>query len=103
MKSIAYILSFVILILTAIPCNDNLQDNILQNIEHTHNTSDNPNPHQVPGQCSPFCACTCCQINFSASIPPVLSNLDVIEVGYHAHSPSYSSVELFDFLIPPKS
>ena len=58
MKIFAYLLSFVVLALTAIPCVDQPEDHTLQKTEITRNTTDN---HQhEDGQCSPFCTCECC-------------------------------------------
>lgn len=58
MKLLASILSFYILLLTAIPCIDQPEDYTLQKTEIAQNTTDS---HQHEGdQCSPFCTCDCC-------------------------------------------
>ena len=107
MKSIAYILSFVVLVLTAIPCKDSHKDDTWQKIEltqkTTHSNNQNNNQHQGAGHCSPFCVCQCCQANFFVSIPVVLSPSDAIEISYSVYSPSFQSADLFDFPKPPKA
>ena len=58
MKFFAYILSFYILILTAIPCMDEHEDNTLQKTEISPKTT---HDHQQDiDHCSPFCTCNCC-------------------------------------------
>ena len=58
MKIFAFILSFYILALTALPCIDVPEDNNLDMNKVSQNTSDghtNDSDH-----CSPFCSCSCC-------------------------------------------
>lgn len=101
MKLFAYILSFVVLALTAIPCVDVPNDNTLQKSEISQNTSNN---HQSnTDHCSPFCICQCCQTNFYISNIAVTFTADIIEISYNESSSSFQSLELFDFLIPPKA
>jgi hypothetical protein len=58
MKIFASILSFYLLVLTAIPCIDVPEDNTLHPIEIGSTASHN---HQNDiGHCSPFCTCNCC-------------------------------------------
>jgi hypothetical protein len=58
MRIIATILSFYILILTAIPCIDVPHNHALHETEQTELPNDN---HQDDiNHCSPFCTCTCC-------------------------------------------
>jgi hypothetical protein len=58
MKLFTYILSFYILVLIAVPCNDVSKDNTLQKVELSQNTTGN---HQnEKDHCPPFCACNCC-------------------------------------------
>lgn len=58
MKLFACILSFYILVLTAVPCIDVLQDNTLQKVELSDSTTGHH--HNNTDHCSPFCACNCC-------------------------------------------
>ena len=58
MKFFAYILSFYILFLTALPCVDKPDDNTMLKSEIS-----SPNNHSQHGDidhCSPFCTCNCC-------------------------------------------
>ena len=102
MKLFAYILSFVVLALTAIPCVDVPKDNSVQKTELSNTTSDN-NHQSDTDHCSPFCTCQCCQTNFYVSNIAVTFTTDIIEIRYNESSSSFKSLELFDFLIPPKS
>ncbi len=100
MKIFAYILSIFILVLTAIPCADKPQDNTLQKVELSNTTSNHPSDFD---HCTPFCTCQCCQTNIyfpSISAPFTAVGL---EISYNEYSPTFQSIELFDFLIPPKS
>lgn len=100
MKFFAYTLSFVVLVLTAIPCVDVPKDNSVQKIELSNTTSDHH--HSDTDQCSPFCTCQCCQANFCIPNTAVTFTADIIEISYNECSSSFQSLELFDFLIPPK-
>ena len=101
MKLFAYILSFVVLALTAIPCIDVPKDNSVQKIELSNTASDH---HQSDtDHCSPFCTCQYCHTNFYTSNIAVAYTADVKEISYTEYSSSFQSLELFDFLIPPKS
>jgi len=101
MKLFAYILSFIVLALTAIPCVDAPKDNTLQKIELSNDTAGN---HQNDfDHCSPFCTCNCCQTNiYFSSISATFTAVE-LEMSYNEYSPTFQSIELFDFLIPPKS
>jgi len=70
MKIFVYILSFYILVLTAIPCIDIPQDNSWQKIEQTQNTNNNHQNNR--DNCSPFCPCNCC-------IPPIISQIYTLQ------------------------
>lgn len=69
MKLFAFILSFYILVLTAIPCIDKPEDNTLQKTEIAPKTTDNQ--HQDIDHCSPFCTCNCC------SSPKIQQNIAI--------------------------
>lgn len=59
MRLVACILSFYIVVLTAIPCIDRPGDNHLQKTEIGDNAN-NSHQHSDGDQCSPFCTCNCC-------------------------------------------
>jgi hypothetical protein len=102
MKKIVYILSILVLFLTAIPCIDKPKDNILQKSEISQSTNNN-NHHSDTDHCSPFCTCQCCQTNFF--VPPISASSIVaeLEIRYSEYSPSFQSLYQFDFYIPPKA
>jgi hypothetical protein len=58
MKIFACILSFYIVVLTAIPCVDKPEDHTLQKTEISQKTTDSQ--QQDIDHCSPFCTCNCC-------------------------------------------
>jgi len=59
MKFFAFILSFYVLVLTAMPCIDVHQDNVTHKTEVSQN-SQNTHHHSDADNCSPFCTCNCC-------------------------------------------
>lgn len=68
MKVLAFILSFYVLVLAAMPCVDVPKDNNLHNFELTNSLSDH---HEHENDlCSPFCTCDCC-------VSPIINNLTV--------------------------
>jgi hypothetical protein len=102
MKFLAYILSFVILALTTYTCIDIPTGNTLQKIEMSQSTSDNPHQSDTD-HCSPLCSCQCCQTNFFVSDISATFPASESEISYTVYSPGIQSIELSDFLIPPKS
>jgi len=60
MKFLAVILSFYLLLLTAIPCIDGLYEDIsMHQTELTQERQDSHH-HSDSDNCSPFCTCNCC-------------------------------------------
>ena len=101
MKILAYILSFIVLVLTANPCIDKLKDNTTHKSEISQNTNNN-NHQNDTDHCSPFCTCQCCQSSFF--VPAVsVSSAIVAEIIYIEYSPIFRCLYLFDFYIPPKA
>lgn len=65
MKILTFILSFYVLVLTAIPCVDVPKDNSVNKYELANTSSDH---HENDTDlCSPFCTCVCC-------VSPILNN-----------------------------
>ena len=102
MKIFAYILSIVVLFLTANPCIDELKNNALQKSEISHNTN-NDNHQNDKDHCSPFCTCQCCQTSFFVSVISVSYAIAELEISYNEYSPRFQSLYQFDFYIPPKA
>jgi len=100
LKALAVFLSFYIVLLSGIPCVDVVQQDISQKVELSQNASSG---HHDTGQCSPFCTCMCCQANFYISITPTISPSESLAIVYYEHTIDFQSLDLFDFLIPPKS
>jgi hypothetical protein len=102
MKYFAFILSFIVLALSANPCIDKPKDNTTQNSEISQSTNNN-NHQNDTDHCSPFCTCQCCQTNFYVSNITSLAPSNELGISYIDYSQSFQSLELFDFYIPPKS
>jgi hypothetical protein len=102
MKIFAYIVSFIVIVLTVNPCIDGLKGNGTQKSEISQST--NTNNHQnEKDHCSPFCTCQCCQSSFFVSAISASSAVTVLEISYNEYSPRFQSLDLFDFYIPPKA
>jgi hypothetical protein len=102
MKYFAYILSFIVLVLTVNPCIDGLKDNALQKSEISQSTNNN-NHQNDTDHCSPFCTCQCCQSSFFVSAVSATSAVVALEISYNEYSPNFQSIDLSDFLIPPRA
>ncbi len=101
MKIAAYILSFIVLLLSVTPCVDNNNTNCGQQTEIDHSTSGS---HQNDlDHCSPFCTCQCCQTSFNIPISISSSTPIAIDVVHPALAPVFQSIDLFDYFIPPKA
>src|ERR1035437_8236294 len=101
MKIVAVFLSFYILVLTAIPCFDVIEHASAQGVELSANTAIN---HQNDTDCcTPFCNCQCCQASFTVTKCITLSPVNLSGISYLEIPSKLQSLELFDFLIPPKS
>jgi hypothetical protein len=88
MKWFAVIFSIYIIYLVTLPCVDNtsacMKTNT-ENVPHSHDHDGN----DIPGECSPFCFCSCCSIsivitNFQIDLKPV----EIIDYFY---TPDYKS------------
>lgn len=102
MKIFAYILSFVVLALTASPCIDKPLDNTLQKSELTQ-SANNDNHQNEKDLCSPFCTCQCCQTTFFVSNIISASPTTEMLFSYSEYTSIFKSLDLFDFYIPPKA
>ena len=102
MKLFAYIVSFLVLALSANPCIDKPTDNTLQKSAFSQ-TTNNENHQNEADHCSPFCTCQCCQTNFYVARNITTIPAIAFEISYNDYSPSFQSIDLFDFYIPPKS
>lgn len=101
MKIFAFILSIIILGLTASPCIDKPVNNELQKTELSQNNTNNHSNDS--DHCSPFCNCQCCQTNCYVANISVNAPAIALEIRYNEDSNNFQSIDLFDFLIPPKA
>lgn len=102
MKYLAYILSFIVVFLSAEPCIDGLKDNYVQNTEISQTADHNNQQHDID-HCSPFCTCQCCQSHFFVSNITASNSAVELEINYIEFYPSFQSIALPDLLIPPRS
>ena len=100
MKLFAFIMAFMVLVLTVIPCVDVPEDHAVQKIELSNTTSDHH--HSDADHCSPFCTCHCCQASFNITDVSVTFSTEIVEINYNESPSMFQDFELFDFLIPPK-
>ena len=101
MKGLAVFLSFYIVLLSTLPCADFVTGNTISGSELSQQTTGTN--HNDIDQCSPFCTCQCCQASFNVTYPPLL--FPSVESGFihYEFTPAFKSIDLYDFLIPPKS
>jgi hypothetical protein len=101
MKALAVFLSFYIILLSGSPCVDVVRHDSSQKVELSRNTTTD---HQNDvDHCSPFCTCSCCQANFFVSGTSLIFPAEAINFNYYENHRDFKSLDLFDFLIPPKS
>lgn len=102
MKSFVYILTLLVLILSARPCVDKPSDSILQNQEISQTA--NQDNHKTSGDfCSPFCTCQCCQTAFFVSDGTLVSPASELLFSYSQYSSNFKSLDPSELLIPPKA
>jgi hypothetical protein len=102
MKFLTIILSFYLLLLTAIPCIDTSVDNTLNKTELSQENQDN-HQHNDSDLCSPFCACNCCATSVIFQQYLVQINyFSYIEKQYFPVSSGFFSVRLASIWQPPK-
>lgn len=106
MKIISYILSCYFMILTGVACTDGLPDEIAKDqqtivqADYTNHSHDHNNEWDG---CSPLCSCHCCHVNVFISQALELANPETALLIYNEYSSQFTSIELFDFLRPPKA
>ena len=101
MRGLAVFLSFYIVLLSTLPCADFVNSNTTSGIEFSQETTGSN--HNDIDQCSPFCTCQCCQASFYVTYPPILFPSEELGFIHYEYAPDFQSIDLFDFLIPPKS
>ncbi len=103
MKILSYIFSIGILILSVIPCEDKLYEPIpIQIMGANHQAPLDSHQHNVD-YCSPFCVCNCCQSQVYTSNTHE-ATLDALPSDrITIYNINYTSIQLFDFHLPPKA
>lgn len=92
--------------LCGIPCSDaksmpseqeiiSFSDLASENQSHEHN--------QEEDSCSPLCVCHCCHLHFFPIAEIPFSHPNKILSSYTLYFQDFRSVEIFDFLKPPRS
>ena len=103
MKIFAFILAFILLALSVMPCMDatEVNDSMAKTAiskpgdQHRHGDSDN---------CSPFCSCSCCSVlvTYQALSFYYLHKPVIQAKKYSAYKPSFYSEISFSIWQPPK-
>jgi hypothetical protein len=101
MRTVASILSFLILSLSIIPCSDaeTCEEEKAGGVETSHDHSEDEDDN-----CSPFCVCGCCGNTYV--VQEVTHGFSHIATAFHSSVFSYSFLYSFDYLDaiwqPPK-
>jgi hypothetical protein len=105
MRFLAFILSILVLTLTAIPCNDVLPDNGSHNSiisqQPTGNNTDDTHSGSV--HCTPFCICQCCQASYYATLSIEVLPINPVKAEFPPYLLSFISAELSGCTKPPIS
>jgi hypothetical protein len=102
MKYIYLIVSFYVILLTAIPCIDASDCGYIQNSEHGQGAKDEHNDEDA-GHCSPFCTCNCCATSVIFQEMPIqLKSFSIIEKQYIPLSTGFFSDPTDNIWQPPK-
>ena len=100
-KALAVFLSIYIVLLSGMACADEVIHHLSPNTEISQATNDCcPNDAD---HCSPFCHCQCCHASFQVSGQPFECSEIMTVFIYHENAFHFKSIDLFDFLIPPKA
>ncbi len=101
MRVFACILSFYIMVLTALPCIDKPEDQTMQKTAISAKTSNGF--QQDIDLCSPFCTCNCCSSpKIQQEVVTEFSCSRVIPVHYAENSPSFVSAPPAVVWQPPR-
>jgi hypothetical protein len=105
MRFVAFILSLIVLTLTAFPCNDVLADHGSQNTMLSQQLTGNNTDYTHEGSvhCTPFCVCQCCQSSYFANLKIEIIPVNPVKAEYPPYSPSFNSAELSGCTKPPIS
>ena len=101
MKTFAFILSFYVLVLTAIPCIDVPVDNTMQKSELKQGIP--TNQQNDIDLCSPFCTCYCCSSPICNQVYTIqISCFPFIQGNYSYFSTTQVLSPIYSIWQPPK-
>ncbi|WP_339869004.1 DUF6660 family protein [uncultured Algoriphagus sp.] len=106
MKILCYILSFYFIALAGIACADTIpQRDSSENITVVNSADNNhdQDQNQAWNGCSPLCFCHCCHVHFLSTAGVNFTHLVKLPVVYTSYFQDFRSIEISDFLKPPKS
>lgn len=86
MKIFGYILAFLVLALSCLPCADKDMSIDAKNVKHELVKKVNNPENGEEDNCSPFCQCACCP-GFSIINPLVASDLSIDHLNKHFPAP----------------
>ena len=99
MKLLAFILSFIILGLSCLPCSDTKvfpKNDVSSSIEIVKTHSEHQSSHQ--DLCNPFCSCFCC--GTTSEIPKALSVVPIVHRYISSYEDTYTSNFIQSVFLP---
>ena len=97
MKFFAFIMAFLVLALSIMPCADKGNPEIQGKIKTLFTKCNHPQDDQQQDNCSPFCHCTCCSC---FSINHFIVALSIIPPFENNLAPSFISSEVIEISLP---
>ncbi|WP_317198058.1 DUF6660 family protein [Echinicola marina] len=106
MKIACYILSFYFIALTGIACADTVPINsegqtviVVDSNQNGHSQ----NHSDTNDGCSPLCVCHCCHMHFISTAGIAFTDFKKLPVLHQFFHQDFNSIEIFDFLKPPRT
>ncbi|MGY5355799.1 DUF6660 family protein [Wenyingzhuangia sp. IMCC45467] len=73
MRILAFILSFIVFVMVALPCTDSIFSCIDENVSTEIHKPHQEHSHNIHDECTPLCTCNCC--GTSITLPVLISFL----------------------------
>ncbi|WP_439490108.1 DUF6660 family protein [Algoriphagus sp.] len=105
MKIVCYILSIYLIFAIGIACPGTVPiDNNIDNISvvNSNNTTHDQEGPYGSDDCPPLCVCHCCHMHVVLSYPIEFKHPEKLPVLYSSYFQDFRSIEISDFLKPPK-
>ncbi|WP_246206141.1 DUF6660 family protein [Fulvivirga aurantia] len=105
MRITCYIFSFYFIVLSGVACADPIPEDSQQIVTTVEAESSGHNHDHKAGWdgCTPFCVCHCCHLHFFPATGVVFSHPLKLPLVYSSFYQDFRSLELHDFLKPPRA